>query len=63
MTIRLVANEAVLGYYPRPAFRIVNWLLYTYLVPAAALIGAARVLARTRSRARAAWEQPLYARG
>jgi hypothetical protein len=43
-SVRLVANPAVLGYYPRPAWRIVNWLLYTYLVPAAALLAASRVL-------------------
>jgi uncharacterized membrane protein len=63
VTIRLVANDAVLAYYPRPAFRVVNWLLYTYLVPAAALIGASRVLgAHEIARARE-WERPLYARG
>jgi hypothetical protein len=62
-TLRLVANEAVLVYYPRPHWRIVNWLLYTYLVPAAALLAAARMLAASEiSRARA-WEQPIYARG
>jgi uncharacterized membrane protein len=63
VTLRLVANEAVLGYYPRPAFRIVNWLLYTYLVPAGALIASARVLsAHEVGRARE-FERPLYARG
>ncbi|HVH20338.1 MAG TPA: DUF2339 domain-containing protein [Myxococcota bacterium] len=62
-TVRLVANDSVLAYYPRPGFRVVNWLLYTYLVPAAAMIGAARVLgAHEVARARA-WERPLYARG
>ena len=61
-TLRLVANPAVLGYYPRPAWRVVNWLAYTYLVPAAALAAAGRLLAaRERSRLRA-WERgPLYA--
>jgi hypothetical protein len=63
VTLRLVANEAVLGYYPRPAFRIVNWLLYTYLVPAAALVAAARVLAAHEVARARAWERPLYARG
>jgi uncharacterized membrane protein len=63
VTIRLVANDSVLVYYPRPDFRVVNWLLYTYLVPAAALLAAARMLgAHEVARARA-WEQPLYARG
>jgi uncharacterized membrane protein len=63
VTVRLVGNDAVLGYYPRPAWRIVNWLLYTYLVPAAALFGAATLLGRHEvSRARDR-ERPLYAAG
>ena len=62
MTLRLVANEAVLGYYPRPDWRVVNWLLYTYLVPAAAMIFGAQVLFRFEvSRARD-WEEPIYSR-
>ncbi|TMB23905.1 MAG: DUF2339 domain-containing protein [Deltaproteobacteria bacterium] len=64
VTVRLVANPAVLGYYPRPAFRIVNWLLYTYLVPAVALLGTAALL-RPRELARArGWERErLYVHG
>jgi uncharacterized membrane protein len=63
-TARLIANPAVLGYYPRPAWRIVNWLLYTYLVPAAALLGASRVLAPHEVPRARAWEREvLYARG
>jgi hypothetical protein len=63
VTIRLVANEAVLGYYPRPSWRILNWLLYTYLVPAASMIWASALL-RPREVARLrGWEQPLYAAG
>jgi len=38
-------QPAVFGYYPRSGWRVVNWLLYTYLVPAAALLGAATLLA------------------
>jgi len=61
--IRLVANEAVLGYYPRPSWRILNWLLYTYLVPAAAMLIAARVFAADEvSRARD-FERSLYRSG
>lgn len=63
VAIRLVANEAVLGYYPRPPWRLVNWLLYTYLVPAAALIASARVLAAHEIPRARAWEGPLYAHG
>jgi uncharacterized membrane protein len=56
-TARLVANEAVLGYYPRPAWRIVNWLLYTYLVPASALLWTSTLL-RTHEVGRARdWER------
>ena len=56
-TVRLIANPAVLGYYPRPAWRIVNWLLYTYLVPAAALLGASRVLGQHELERLRAWER------
>jgi uncharacterized membrane protein len=44
VTVRLVLNPAVLGYYPRPEWRVINWLLYTYLVPAGALLWGAAVL-------------------
>jgi len=61
--LRLVANPALLGYHPRSAVRIVNWLTYTYLVPAAALLASAALLGpRERGRARP-WELALYARG
>jgi uncharacterized membrane protein len=63
VAIRLVANEAVLGYYPRPSWRIVNWLLYTYLVPAAAMLAAARVLAAHEVQRARDFEQSLYAGG
>src|SRR5216110_444290 len=63
VTVRLVANPAVLGYYPRPAFRIVNWLLYTYLVPAVALLATA-VLLEPREAARARpWERERWYAG
>src|SRR5262249_31956688 len=62
VTVRLVGNPAVLEYYPRGAWRIVNWLSYTYLVPAAALFfAAARLEPLELGRVRE-WEQPLYAR-
>lgn len=62
ITIRLVANPAVLGYYPRPAWRIVNWLMYLYLVPAAALLGSARILREHEVERARAWE-PWYEGG
>ena len=44
VTIRLVANPAVLEYQER-GWPVFNWLLYTYLVPAASLLLAAHWLA------------------
>lgn len=59
-TVRLVANPAVLFDYPRPAWRIVNWILYTYLVPAAALLGASRVLAGREVERLRQWERKWF---
>jgi hypothetical protein len=44
VTVRLIANPNVLAYWPRSEWRVINWITYTYLVPAAALFGAARIL-------------------
>jgi uncharacterized membrane protein len=57
---RLLLNHQVLDYHVRPAVRIFNWLMYTYWVPIAALVGSAIVmepleLSRLRER-----EKPLY---
>jgi hypothetical protein len=60
VTVRLVVNDAVLTYHARPAFRIVNWLLYTYLVPAAALLRASIVLAPLEVPRLREWERPVY---
>jgi Predicted membrane protein (DUF2339) len=61
--LRLLANDAVLGYHPQPAWRLVNWLAYTYLVPAASLIGAAITFGRDELLRARAWEKPLYRYG
>ncbi|MDX2171135.1 MAG: DUF2339 domain-containing protein [Deltaproteobacteria bacterium] len=63
VAVRLIANPAVLDYYPRPAWRVVNWLLYTYLVPAAALLGASSILAELELPRLRDWERVGYARG
>jgi hypothetical protein len=42
--VRLALNPAVLVYEPRGAYRIWNWYLYTYLVSAAALLTAGRLV-------------------
>ena len=63
VTVRLVLNPAIFDYYARGEWRIVNWLLYTYWVPAACLIGTCALLLPlevTRSRD---WEKPLYTSG
>jgi uncharacterized membrane protein len=45
VTVRLVANPDVLAYHARGSWPVLNWVLYTYLVPAAALLFAASRLA------------------
>lgn len=61
VTVRLVANPAVLDYHPRAGIPILNWVLYTYLVPAAALLVAARLLRDREVEAARPWERPLLA--
>jgi uncharacterized membrane protein len=48
--VRLSLNPAVLAYHPRAEIPVWNWYLYTYLVAAAALLGAAWLLTRTEDR-------------
>jgi hypothetical protein len=62
-TARLVANPALLSYYPRSGIRIVNWLMYTYLVPAAALLGGAALLRPLEPARARPWETDLYRKG
>jgi hypothetical protein len=60
-SVRLVANPALLGYYLRSEHRLVNWLMYTYLVPAAALLGSATLLGPFEVARRRDWEEGVYA--
>ena len=46
VTVRLLLNPEVLTYHERSGMPILNWLAYTYLVPAACLLGAASILGR-----------------
>lgn len=63
VTARLATHDALFEPYPLPAWRIVNWLLYTYLVPAAAFLGVASVLAPREVARLLPWErESLYAR-
>ena len=59
VTARLVMNPWVLEYYPRGPVRIVNWIAYTYLVPAACLLGGARILGRVEVARLTRWEREL----
>jgi uncharacterized membrane protein len=63
-TARLAIHPAIIGVVPRPGWRVVNWLLPLYLVPAACLLGAATIL-RSRETTRAGtWERDhVYAAG
>ena len=60
VTVRLIVNPAVFGYYPRSGRPIFNWLMYTYLVPATALLASARLLARLEVDRLLGWEAPVY---
>ncbi len=55
--VRLLLNPAVLGYYQKSARPFFNWLAYTYLVPAGALLGSARVLASLERERLRPWEK------
>lgn len=62
-TTRLFTHSTLLAYYPRPHWRIVNWLLYTYLVPATALLWSAKILAPAELPRLQSWEQRFYGAG
>jgi uncharacterized membrane protein len=42
--VRLTLNPSVLGYHPRSGVPVLNWLAYTYWLPALALLGAWQLL-------------------
>jgi uncharacterized membrane protein len=63
VTLRLIANPALLGYYPQTAWPVFNWLMYTYLVPAIALLGSGAVLRKLELERVLEWERPAYSRG
>ena len=60
VTVRLVANPDVLAYHPRGAWRVLNWVLYTYLVPAAALLFASTRLATHEVPRLRDWERGIF---
>jgi len=59
-TVRLVANPEVLSYHLRVATPVLNWLTYTYLVPAAALVFSHRMLRPREVDRLTGWEDRLY---
>jgi uncharacterized membrane protein len=59
VVIRLSPIPYLLEYHPRGAWRIVNWLSYTYLVPAAALLVGSLVLSRHEVESRPDFELPF----
>ncbi len=60
VTVRLIANPALLGYYERSGIPVFNWLMYTYLVPAAALLASARIQEPLEVGRRPPAEKSLY---
>ena len=60
---RLVPTAVLLESYPRSGTPIVNWLLYTYLVPAAAMFAAAWMLAPHEAGRARVFEKEMYAKG
>lgn len=54
--VRLALNPYVLDYHLRSAWRVLNWISYTYLVPAAALLVAYRLMSPLEGPRRRAWE-------
>jgi uncharacterized membrane protein len=66
---RLLLNPEVLSYHEPSRLPVLNWLAYTYLVPAACMLGAARILATEapspalEARRARRWEAPFYAPG
>ena len=63
VTMRLVANPEIVDYHPRSSLPFVNWLMYTYLVPAAALLGSAWNLYRLEVERHVSGEKFIYSRG
>jgi hypothetical protein len=63
VSARLVLNAEVVDYHARSGLPIVNWLMYTYLLPAAALLGSAYLLRDLEVPRRRAREAPLYEYG
>jgi len=62
-TVRLVANPEVLSYHVRSATPVLNWLSYTYLVPAVAMVLSMRFLKPRETPRLRIWEERWYPGG
>ncbi len=62
-TVRLVANPEVLSYHIRSATPVLNWLSYTYLVPATAMVLSMRFLKSRETPRLRNWEERWYPGG
>ncbi len=62
-TVRLVANPEVLSYHVRSATPVLNWLSYTYLVPATAMVLSMRFLNPRETPRLRGWEERWYPGG
>jgi uncharacterized membrane protein len=60
VTVRLVANPEVLNYHVRAGIPVLNWISYTYLVPAVALVSSGRLLKAWEVGRLEDWEDQLY---
>lgn len=56
VTVRLVANPWVLSYHSAGGTILINWLAYTYLIPAVALLASAGLLRRFEVARLRSWE-------
>ena len=63
VSVRLLLNPEVLVYHARSSLPVLNWLAYTYLIPAAALLIAAYLLRDLEIPRRRDWEALLYQHG
>ncbi|MCB9597585.1 MAG: DUF2339 domain-containing protein [Sandaracinaceae bacterium] len=61
--VRLLANPYVLGYYDRSELRVLNWLTYTYLVPAVCFVGAWLLLRGEEAKRLRSWEKSFMPEG
>jgi len=60
VVVRLVGNPYLLDYHLRGSWRVLNWLTYTYLVPAFCLLAMWHILSECEVRLRRVWERSVF---